>query len=123
MTPVEKDLPFGVAMKAVRFLLIWLLIVGSLAVCQAEEKGAFRLLSISESEKLILVSKTADKSKYLLDAAAAKITVNGKPAEINELESFTVIQVRWKKKESKRNGVRLDGLALEIAVEPPKKPE
>lgn len=110
-------------MNAVRFFLLWFLILGNIAVCKAEEKVAFRLLSISESEKLILVSKTTDKTKYLLDAAAAKITIDGKPAEINELESFTVIQVQWKKKEEKRNGIRLDGLALEIAVESPKPPE
>ena len=110
-------------MNAVKLFLLWMLILGNVAVCKEEEKGAFRLLSISESEKLILVSKTTDKTKYLLDAAAAKITIDGQPAEIHELESFTVIQIQWEKKKDKRNGVRLDGLALEISVETPKRPE
>ena len=106
-------------MKAVRFILLCLLVLGAFVSIKAEEKEQFRLLSISESEKLILVSKISDKSKFLFDVAAAKITVDGKPAEIDALTSFTAIEVKWKKSNSKRNGIRLDGIALEIEVSNP----
>jgi hypothetical protein len=82
-----------------------------------------RLLSVSESEKLILISTIPNKTKYLLDAAAAKITINGKPAEFDKLTSFSIIQVRWNKSKDKRNGIRLDGIAVEIEIDPPKDPQ
>lgn len=106
-------------MKAVRFILLCLLILGAVVSIKAEEKGQYRLLSISQSEKLILVSKISDKSKYLLDVAAAKITVDGKPAELDALTAFTAVEIKWNKSESKRNGVRLDGTALEIEISNP----
>lgn len=109
-------------MKAVRFILVILLIMGSIAYCIAEEEVTFRLLSISESEKLILVSRTSDKSKFLLDVAAAKITVDGKPAEIGELKSFTLIKLEWKEVEDKRNGVPIDGTVSEVEVASPAPP-
>jgi hypothetical protein len=110
-------------MKRLRILVLLLLLTGTVSNCMAVESGMYRLLSISETEKLILVSRIPDKTKYLLDVAAAKITVGGKPAEIGELESYSLIQVKWKKEEDKRNGVKLDGIAVEIQVDPPDKPE
>jgi hypothetical protein len=102
---------------------MYLIITGSVLICQAVEAGMCRLLSVSSSEKLILVSSIPDKTKYLLDVAAAKITIGGKPAELEELTSFSLIHVKWNKSDEKRNGVRLDGIAIEIAVDPPKNPE
>jgi hypothetical protein len=110
-------------MKVLRYFVIWLLILGAVPSSMAIESGMYRLLSISESEKLILVSRTPDKTKFLLDVAAAKITVDGKPAELDELSSFSVIHVKWNESDNKRNGVRIDGIAVEIKVESPKKPE
>jgi hypothetical protein len=110
-------------MKVLRCFILWLMITGSVSVCMAVESGMYRLLSVSESEKLILVSRTPDKTKYILDVASAKITVDGKPAELEELKSFSVIQVKWNKSNDSRNGVRLEGVAIEIEVESPKRPE
>ena len=110
-------------MKILRYFVLWLLLMGAVPGSMAVESGAYRLLSISESEKLILVSRNPDKTKFLLDVAAAKITVDGKPAELEELRSFSVIHVRWNKSNDKRNGVRIDGIAVEIKIESPKKPE
>jgi hypothetical protein len=109
-------------MKILRYFVLWLL-MGAVPVSMAVESGVYRLLSISESEKLILVSRNPDKTKFLLDVAAAKITVDGKPAELEELSSFSVIHVRWNKSDDKRNGIRIDGIAVEIKIESPKKPE
>ena len=106
-------------MKAVRFILMILLVMGNIVCCLAEESVAFRLLSISESEKLILVSRISDKTKFLLDVAAAKIKVDGKPAEIGELKSFTLIKLKWKEHEDKRNGVTINGTASEIEITSP----
>lgn len=106
-------------MKSVRYFIVGLLVLEALSVSLAVESGMFRLLSISESEKLVLVSSIPDKSKYLLDVASAKITVDGKPAEIEELKAFTVIQVQWNQSNEKRNGIRIDGMAVEIEVETP----
>jgi len=109
-------------MKAIGFLILYLLITGSILVCPAVESGMCRLLSVSESEKLILISTIPEKKKYLLDVAAAKITIDGKPAEFEELESFSLIQVKWDASDEKRNGIRLDGTAIEIEIDTPKKP-
>ena len=102
--------------------MMYLLITGSILTCSAVESGMCRLLSVSESEKLILISTVPDKTRYLLDVAAAKITIAGEPAEFDQLTSYSLIQVKWKKSKDKRNGVRLDGIALEIEIDPPRKP-
>lgn len=109
-------------MKVIRSILMILLIMGNIIYCIAEESVPFRLLSISESEKLILVSRTSDKSKFLLDVAAAKISVDGKAAEIGELKSFTLITLNWKEGKDKRNGVTIDGSVSEIEVTSPSSP-
>jgi hypothetical protein len=82
----------------------------------AIESGNCRLLSISESEKLILVSQIPNKTKYLLDATSAKITVNGKPAEFKQLRAFSVVQVKMDIRKSSKNGVTINGSAREIRI-------
>jgi hypothetical protein len=82
----------------------------------AAESGTFRLLSVSESEKLILVSQIPSKAKYLLDAASAKITVNGKPAEFKALKDFSRIQVKMDLRKINKLGIDLDGVASEIKI-------
>jgi len=97
---------------------LWIL-AGLLAFCTvslAVESGSYRLLSVSDSEKLILVSQIPSKTKYLLDAASAKIMVDEKPAEFSQLKEFSVIQVKVDLRKSNRNGVDVDGAALEIRV-------
>ncbi len=110
-------------MKILGFLILFMLTAGSFTVCPAVESGMCRLLSVSESEKLILVSTIPGKKKYILDVAAAKITIDGKPAEFEELKSFSVIQVKWDESDEKRNGVPLDGTAVEIEIDPPQQPQ
>jgi hypothetical protein len=83
----------------------------------------YRLLSVSDSEKLILVSQIPSKTKYLLDAASAKITVNGKAAEFKELRTFSVIQVKVDLRKSSKNGIGLDGSATEIRISSPERPK
>jgi hypothetical protein len=80
------------------------------------ESGTFRLLSVSESEKLILVSQIPGKTKYLLDAASAKITINGKPAEYKSLKAFSILQVKIEARKTSKDGIDLDGLAIEIKI-------
>ena len=95
------------------------MIVTLLAFCSlspAVESGIYRLLSISDSEKLILVSQIPSKNKYLLDAASVKITVDGKAAEFSELKAFSVIQVKMELKKSVKNGIEIDGAATEIQI-------
>jgi len=97
---------------------VWL-VIALLSICSsvfAVESGMYRLLSISSSEKLILVSQIPGKSKYLLDAASAKITVNGKAAEFNELKIFSILQVKMDLKKSSKNGIGIDGAATEIRI-------
>lgn len=88
---------------------------------QALEPGNYRLLSISETEKLVLVSRISDKKKFLLDAKEIKVTINDKPAEFKDLISFTIVQVQMDLKKSKRNGIEIDGSAREITVSDPVK--
>jgi hypothetical protein len=85
----------------------------------ALESGIYRLLSISTSERLILVSSVPEKNKYLLDASSARITMDGKPVEFENLEQYSAIQVELELKKEKRNGIELDGFATEIRIAPP----
>jgi hypothetical protein len=82
----------------------------------AIESGNCRLLSISESEKLILVSQIPGKTKYLLDATSAKITMNGKPAEFKQLKAFSIVQVKMNLRKASRKGFAIDGAAIEIRI-------
>jgi hypothetical protein len=100
------------------------IIAGLLAFCMvspAVESGMYRLLSVSETEKLILVSQIPSKNKYLLDASSTKITVDGKAGEFKELKVFSIIQVKMDIKKSVKNGISLDGMATEIRITNPDK--
>ena len=87
------------------------------------ESGRYRLLSITQSVKLILVSQIPSKTKYVLDAATSKITVDGKPAEFNDLKAFTVIHVKFEAKKATKEGVTIDGVATEISISTPENPK
>jgi hypothetical protein len=97
-------------------------LLGLISPLLAIESGNCRLLSISESEKLILVSQIPNKTKYLLDATSAKITVNGKPAEFKQLRAFSIVQVIMDIRKSIKNGVTLNGSAREIRILDPEIP-
>lgn len=86
---------------------------------QALESGSYRLLSISVTEKLVLVSRIPDQKKFLLDAADVKVTINDKPAEFKDLILYSVVKVEMNQSKSKRKGVNIDGRALEIAISDP----
>jgi hypothetical protein len=103
-------------MKRFRFLWMIFFIFGICAVCLAVESGMYRLLSVSTSEKLIVVSHIPTKTKYILDIASAKITLNGKPAEFRKLKAFSVIQVKLELKKEDRKGIDIDGKAIEINI-------
>jgi hypothetical protein len=103
-------------MNKTKAIFTTLFFLGMCSFSLAVESGMYRLLSVSETEKLILVSQIPSKTKYLLDAASAKITLNGKPAEFKELKSFSVIQVKIDLKKGSRNGIPLDGSASEIKI-------
>ena len=83
----------------------------------------YRLLSVSASEKLILVSQIPGKTKYLLDASSAKITLNGKPSEFKELKSYSIIRLKLQIRKASRNGIDIDGSAIEINVSSPDVPK
>jgi hypothetical protein len=97
-----------------KFAVICLLAFSAISV--AAEAGMFRLLSVSESEKLILVSQVPNKAKFLLDAASAKITVNGKPAEFKALKAFSRIHLKMDLKKVDKLGIDIDGVAIEIKI-------
>ena len=99
-----------------KFLWMIPLLIGICCICVAVESGAYRLLSISISEKLIVVSHIPSKTKYILDVASTKITVNGKPAEFRELKAFSIIQLKLELKKDDRKGIDIDGKAIEINV-------
>jgi hypothetical protein len=83
------------------------------------ESGRYRLLSITQTVKLILVSQIPNKTKYVLDASTSKITVDGKPAEFTDLKAFTVVHVKFEVKKGTKEGVDIDGVATEISVSTP----
>jgi hypothetical protein len=98
------------------FAACLLLIIGGAAAILAVESGQFRLLSVSDSTKLILVSQIPNKTKYILDAGAAKITVDGKPAEFKTLDYYTIINVKFELRKGAKDGIELNGAASEIRV-------
>jgi hypothetical protein len=101
------------ALPIVSFLLI------GLYPAPAVEAGMYRLLSAADSAKLILVSQIPNKTKYVLDATSAKITVNGKPAEFRDLKSYVVIQVKMELHKFSKDGIEVDGTATEIRITVP----
>ena len=109
--------------KTKKFLLYLglMLSLGWNATAFAVESSMYRLLSVSESEKLILISRISDKKKYLLDASSAKITLNGKSTEFRELTNFSIVKVKLQLGKKKKNSVELDGSAMEISISNPEK--
>ncbi len=93
--------------------------LGLASVCVAVEPDMYRLLSIATSSKMILVSQIPNKAKYLLDASTAKITVDGKPAEFQNLQAYTIVQVKFELRKSSKDGIEIDGVATEIRVTTP----
>jgi len=116
---------------AILILVLWLLPLISLGI----ESGMYRILSVSDSIKVILISQPLDKSatpapkkavagaakadqsvKYVLDASAAKITVNGKPAEFKDLKYYAAAQVKFQLQKGSKEGISVDGKATEIKI-------
>ena len=110
-------------MKHAKLICFALCFLGIVTYVLAVESGMCRLLAVSESEKLILISQIPNKTKFLLDAASAKITVDGKPAEFSDLESFSIVQVKMELRKFKRKGVEIDGVANEIQITSPEPSE
>jgi len=104
-------------------LPIWLFAIGlSANVFSVEPKG-YRLLSITESAKLILVSEIPSKTKYMLDASAAKITLDGKPIEFKDLRNYTLATIVFDMQKGTKEGIEIDGIAKEIKILPPEGPK
>jgi hypothetical protein len=93
-----------------------LLLIPLCSTSMAVESGMYRLLSVSRSEKLIVVSQIPSKTRYILDAASAKITIDGESAEFRELKSYSLIQLKLELEKSARKGVDIDGRVIEIRI-------
>jgi hypothetical protein len=89
----------------------------------AVEGDKYRLLSLSNSGKLILISQIPNKTKYVLDATTAKITLDGKPAEFTTLNNYSIIHVDYDAKKGQKNGINIDGIAKEIRISTPENPK
>jgi hypothetical protein len=114
----------GMARKTMGAAIVLALLITAAAVyLPAIESGIYRILSVSDSLKIILVSQIPNKTRYILDAATAKLTVNGKPAEFKELKYFASAQVKFELKKSAKEGIDLDGVATEIRVTTPSAPK
>jgi hypothetical protein len=102
------------------FLCLTLMLLFAPAILQkdsaAQPAKEYRILSVSESAKLVLISDLATKTRYLLDASQAKIIVEGKEAEIKSLQNYSSAEVLFEKKKAQHEGVDLDGVALRISV-------
>ena len=103
-------------MNTFKYLCVVVCVLGCCSFALSAEFGTYRLLSISESEKMILVSEVPGKAKYLLDASSAKITVDGKPAEYKSLKAFSMIQLKMERRKLIKIGIDLDGVATEIRI-------
>lgn len=119
-----------------RFAAMIVFTVGLPLIASAIESGVYRILSVSDSIKLILISEPVSKEmaaapkratpaagksaastvKYVLDASAAKITVNGKPAEFKDLKYYASAQVKFQLHKDSKEGIPIDGKATEIKI-------
>ncbi len=99
-------------------LTLFLLFASSIRV-SAVETDMYRLLSVADSPKLILISQIPNKTRYVLDATSAKITVNGKPAEFKDLKSYVIVQVKMELHKFSKDGIDIDGTATEIRIKVP----
>ncbi len=109
-------------MKAIRIAGLALCLCAVCSLCLAVESDVYRLLSVSVSAKLVLIAQSASKSKYLLDASSAKLTLDGKPTEFNNLANYSVIHVKYQLAKSEKDGISLDGAATEIRILTPENP-
>jgi hypothetical protein len=82
----------------------------------SSEGKEYRILSISTSEKMILISDLTSKTRLLLDLSDAKIQIDGKNAEIKDLQVYSSAQVWFEKKNLSHEGITLDGVARRIEV-------
>jgi hypothetical protein len=89
----------------------------------ALEAGQFRLLGGAGASKMIVISQSLGKPRYILDASTAKITVDGKPAEFKELFSYSIINVKFELKKASKDGINIDGTASEIRILTPEQPK
>jgi len=80
------------------------------------DSDLYRLLSVANINKLILVSQIPNKTKYVLDASAAKITVDGKPAELKNLALYVRAHIKFALKKGSKDGIDVDGVATEIKI-------
>jgi hypothetical protein len=96
--------------------LLLLFLAGALNTSLAVESGQFRLLSIADSSKMLLVSQIPSKTKYILDASTAKITVDGKAAEFKTLDYYTIINIKYELRKGSKDGIETNGVATEIRI-------
>jgi len=80
------------------------------------ETPEYRILSISTSEKMILISDLSTKTRLLLDMSDAKVLVDGKPAEFKDLQIYSSANVWFEREKSSHEGIALDGVAKRIEV-------
>ncbi len=102
-----------------KWLILLMIACTSLLPAFAVESGQYRLLSTTVSCKLILVSQIPSKTKYILDASTAKITIDDKPAEFQNMQAYTIVNVKFELKKSSKEGIEIDGIASEIKISTP----
>jgi hypothetical protein len=105
--------------KSGKWIILLLMASAFLFPAAAVESGQYRLLSTTVSCKLILVSQIPNKTKYILDASTAKITIDDKPAEFQNMQAFTIVNVKFDLKKSSKEGIEIDGVASEIKISTP----
>jgi hypothetical protein len=109
-------------MKSLRILGLSLCLGVACGLGLAVEPDMYRLLSVSVTAKMILIAQPASKAKFLLDATAAKLTLDDKPTEFKNLSDYSVIHVKFETKKIEKDGILLDGVATEIRVLTPENP-
>jgi len=112
----QKHGRLKVVLKKTCQVSLFFLMIGAAGTAFGVESGQFRLLSVSDSTKMILVSQIPTKTKYILDAATAKVTIDGKPAEFQNLDFYTIINVKFELKKGTKEGIETNGVVTEIRI-------
>ncbi len=116
--PSTTGEPRIIGVKRIGIALLFL-ILGIQQYLGAVEGKRYRLLSVANSAKLLLVSEIPSKAKFVVDASTAKITVDGKPAEFQDLKAYTLVRISFDPKKGTKDGIDIDGVAKEISISTP----
>jgi hypothetical protein len=89
----------------------------SKSVQQEPVEKKYRILSISTTENIILLSDLDSRNRLMLDAAKAKIIIDGKESDLKNLQKFNSATFQIKRSPKTFRGHELDGQVVRAEID------